>query len=73
MPRPERSVRTARGSALTSALLHDQGVGKLTDPEFEGTTSNGWLATHATHLRLTGTNLLDDLGLLILQPFDSRG
>jgi hypothetical protein len=44
----------------------------LSDPEFEGATPNGWLATDAAHLRLARTNLLNDLGLLVPQPLNAR-
>jgi hypothetical protein len=66
-------VRTARGSPLISALLHDQRIGKLPNPEFKGATSNGWLSPHATHLSFAGTDLLNDLRLLVLQSFNASG
>jgi hypothetical protein len=56
---------------LTSALLHDQRIGKLPNAKLEGATSNGWLSPHATHFSFTGPDLLHDLRLLILQSFNA--
>jgi hypothetical protein len=66
-------VRTARGSPLISALLHDQRIGKLPNPKLKGATSNGWLSPHATHLGFASPNLLNDLRLLILESFNAGG
>jgi hypothetical protein len=64
-------VRTARGSPLISAILHDQRIGKLPNPELKGATSNGWFSPDATHLGFAGTDLLNDLRLLVLQSFNA--
>jgi hypothetical protein len=49
-----------------SAVLHDQRIGKLPDPELKCATSNGRLSPHATHLGFTGPNLFNNLRLFVL-------
>jgi hypothetical protein len=71
--RPCASVRTTRGSCAISALLDDQRIGQLTDPQLECASSNGGLASQPAHVCLTGTDLFNNACSLIYETLDASG